>query len=150
MTEKIQRQKAIRLLLREQEIHTQEELAELLASRHDIHVTQVTLSRDLRDLDLVKSAQGYRELSSSATPQRASLDNILTEFVQDIQTAAALVVLRTTPGHASTVAVALDRAGREEVVGTIAGDDTIFIATRSNEVAAALAARLRRESGFAS
>ena len=111
-------------LIRSKAIHTQDELAHEL-KKLGITATQVTLSRDVRELGLVKTAEGYREMSAEELgPQ---LETLAGEFLQDVRNAQNLVVLKTSPGHANTVAVALDNAEWPEVVGTIAGDDTILV-----------------------
>ncbi|MBI1786259.1 MAG: arginine repressor [Acidobacteria bacterium] len=121
---KAYRQGQILKLIRSAPVHTQEELA---AGLHELGVaaTQVTLSRDIRELRLVKTPEGYREMSHEESgPQ---LPALAAEFLQDVRSAQNLVVLKTAPGHANSVAVALDNAEWPEVVGTIAGDDTILI-----------------------
>lgn len=120
------RQGQILNIIREKKVHTQEEIAAELKSR-GIQATQVTLSRDLRDLNLVKTPGGYREM----TPEEPAGDfaNLATEFVTDIRCAQNLLVLKTDPGHASPVAIALDQEAWPEVVGTLAGDDTVLVIT---------------------
>jgi len=111
-------------LIRSRNIHTQEELARELQSA-GIPATQVTLSRDIRDLRLIKTPEGYREmLAEEAGPSFATL---AAEFLHDIRIAQNLVVLKTSPGHANSVAVSLDAEEWPEVVGTLAGDDTILV-----------------------
>lgn len=111
-------------LIRARGIRTQEELAREL-QRAGIPATQVTLSRDIRELKLVKTSEGYREmLPEEAGP---SFEMLATEFLHDVRAAQNLVVLRTSPGHANSVAVALDNEEWPEVVGTLAGDDTILV-----------------------
>jgi transcriptional regulator of arginine metabolism len=118
------RQGQILKLIRSRAISTQEELARSLRDL-GIGATQVTLSRDIRDLRLVKTRQGYRETAEEeAGPQFAMLAS---EFLQDVRCAQNLVVLKTAPGHANSVAVALDGEEWPEVVGTIAGDDTVLV-----------------------
>ncbi len=120
------RQGQILKLIRSKNISTQEDLARELR-KLGLAATQVTLSRDIRELRLVKTPEGYREMSDSETgPQLASLAG---EFLQDVRSAQNLVVLKTAPGHASSVAVSLDNEEWAEVVGTIAGDDTILVVT---------------------
>jgi transcriptional regulator of arginine metabolism len=121
---KAYRQGQILRLIRSRAIHTQEELAQALR-RTGIRATQVTLSRDIRELGLVKTPQGYRQLAPS--PAGPSLAQLAAEFLRDVRTAKNLVVLKTSPGHANTVAVALDREEWPEIVGTVAGDDTILV-----------------------
>jgi transcriptional regulator of arginine metabolism len=117
-------------LIRSQPIRTQEEMAGAL-ERLGIEVTQVTLSRDLRELGLVKGPQGYREPDRAAlsTEEPDSLKRTLEEFVRDVKTAQNLVIIRTAAGNAQPVAAALDRQAWPEILGTVAGDDTVFAAT---------------------
>ena len=116
-------------LIRSQPIRTQEELAQAL-HRVGIEVTQVTLSRDVRELGLVKGPQGYREPERAAPPteEPSALKRALEDFVRDIRTAQNLVIIKTAAGNAQPVAVALDREAWPEILGTIAGDDTVFAA----------------------
>jgi transcriptional regulator of arginine metabolism len=111
-------------LIRSRNVRTQEELAQELKNV-GIPATQVTLSRDIRELRLVKTLEGYREmLPEEAGPQLAQLAG---EFLHDVRMAQNLIVLKTAPGHANTVAVALDAEEWPEIAGTIAGDDTILV-----------------------
>ena len=129
---KTYRQGQIVKLIRSAPIHTQDELAAELR-KLGIEATQVTLSRDLRELGLVKTPEGYREMEAGeSSPQVASLAG---EFLRDVRLAQNLVVLKTAPGHASSVAVALDDEEWPEVAGTIAGDDTILVITTDNKTA---------------
>jgi len=105
-------------------VFTQDELARALKSI-GIDATQVTLSRDIRELGLVKTAEGYRRIEHE-TPN-LQFATLAAEFLQDVRQAQNQVVLRTAPGHASSVAVALDDEEWPEIVGTIAGDDTILV-----------------------
>ena len=129
------RQGQILKLVRTHPVHTQEDLAKLLRSV-GIEATQVTLSRDVRDLRLIKTPEGYRQVESrsgrGAGPQ---FELLAGEFLQDVKCAQNLVVLKTAPGHASSVAVALDSEEWPEVVGTIAGDDTILVIAPDNTTA---------------
>lgn len=118
------RQGQILALIRDKQLYTQDELARELANL-GIQTTQVTLSRDIRELGLVKTAEGYRRFRPEAAGP--AIADVVSEYVLDIRVAQNLVVLRTSPGNASTVAVALDREPPEEVVGTIAGDDTVLV-----------------------
>jgi transcriptional regulator of arginine metabolism len=118
------RQGQILKLVRSKEIYTQEELAQELKAV-GIVATQVTLSRDLRDLRLVKTQEGYQEIAADETiPQ---LQALVRDFLRDARAAQNLVVLKTDPGYASPIAVALDNEGWDEVLGTIAGDDTVLV-----------------------
>lgn len=117
-------------ILRSHSITTQSDLREALAQR-GIHVTQATVSRDIEDLGIVKTRDGYHAPAApeAAAPPQPSLAVILKEFLREVRIASNLVVVRTHPGNAHSVAVALDSTGWPEVVGTVAGDDTIFLAT---------------------
>jgi transcriptional regulator of arginine metabolism len=130
------RQGQILNLIRSQSIRTQEELASAL-KKNGIDVTQVTLSRDVHELGLVKGPTGYRETApdGTRTAEVGTLQWMLEEFVLDVKTACNLVVLKTAPGNAQTVAAALDRQGWSQIVGTLAGDDTVFAATPDNKQA---------------
>ncbi|MBV9761568.1 MAG: ArgR family transcriptional regulator [Acidobacteriaceae bacterium] len=132
------RQGQILKILRAKSIFTQEELARAL-SELDIQATQVTLSRDMRELALVKTPEGYRQLP--AETGGPSLADVAEEYLQDIRVAQNLVVLRTSPGNANTLAIAIDREELEEVVGTVAGDDTVLVITQD----ASEAARFRQK-----
>ena len=122
------RQGQILNLIRNQRIHTQEELS-LALKKLGIDVTQVTLSRDMRELGLVKTPQGYREAQEAAAADErhaGALTRAIEEFVRDLQAAQNIVIIRTDPGNAQPVAFALDNGDWPEIVGTIAGDDTVL------------------------
>ncbi|MFZ9994234.1 MAG: arginine repressor [Steroidobacteraceae bacterium] len=136
------RRSAILRILRGSPVRRQAELVALL--RREGHtVTQSSISRDLRDLGVLKAAGRY--LPPTDEDSRTLDDfSALRQFVRGIDTAGDhLTVLRTTIGAAQSVAIALDKADWDEVAGTISGDDTIFIATRSSTGQRALVARLR-------
>lgn len=118
------RQGQILKLVRSKQINTQDDLANELKIL-GIAATQVTLSRDIRDLRLVKTREGYQETSTEEAGPQFSM--LASEFLHDVRCAQNLVVLKTAPGHANSVAVALDNEEWPEVVGTIAGDDTILV-----------------------
>ena len=122
-------------------IFTQEELARELKEA-GIAATQVTLSRDIRDLRLVKTREGYQEIEHEAPGPRFAV--LAAEFLQDVLLAQNLVVLKTSPGHANSVAVALDSEKWAEIVGTIAGDDTILVICPDLRTARTVHARLIR------
>ena len=128
-------------LIRGKSIHTQEELAQEL-HKLGITATQVTLSRDIRELRLAKTSDGYREILAEETgPQLAQL---AAEFLQDVRIAQNLVVLKTAPGHANSVAVALDAEKWPDIVGTLAGDDTILVIAPDNAIAETVRGKLLR------
>ncbi|REJ74604.1 MAG: arginine repressor [Acidobacteria bacterium] len=131
------RQEAILAIVRSRAIATQEELVDALAAR-DIQATQATVSRDVRQLGLVKVAaaggQRYvepREPAASLDPE--PLRGPFRRWVRAIEPAEALLVVRTPPGHANAVAIAIDQASLPQVSGTLAGDDTILLMVRSRE-----------------
>ncbi|HSU57935.1 MAG TPA: hypothetical protein VLI55_01375 [Bryobacteraceae bacterium] len=127
------RQGQILKIIHGKEIYTQDELARELAQL-GVPATQVTLSRDMRELGLVKTPEGYRQLPTERTgPDLADVAN---EYLLDIRVAQNLVVLRTSPGNANTLAIAIDREELDEIVGTVAGDDTVLVITPDNETAA--------------
>ncbi|MBI4165148.1 MAG: ArgR family transcriptional regulator [Acidobacteria bacterium] len=136
-------------ILRSEAVRTQEALRKKLA-RRGIVVTQATVSRDIEELGLVKRRSGYRlpdappDANAPAPPQPAATI-ILKEFVREVLQAAALVVVKTSPGNAHSVGVALDAGRWEEVVGTVAGDDTVFIATPSPRHAASVRKKILAE-----
>ena len=129
---KTYRQGQILKLIRSKKIFTQEELAQELKSQ-GIAATQVTLSRDIRDLRLVKTREGYQEMAPEE--KGPAFPILAAEFVLDVRSAQNLVVLKTAPGHANSVAVALDQEEWPEVVGTIAGDDTMLVITQDTATA---------------
>ncbi|MEA2447584.1 MAG: transcriptional regulator of arginine metabolism [Actinomycetota bacterium] len=136
-------------LLHEGSVASQQEIVDALHSTgHD--ATQATISRDLQELGAtkVRSNGGFVyklpddiPLSRGGDLMIRNLDKTLAEFAVGIHSAASLVVVSTPPGHASAVARAIDLTGLEDVLGTIAGDDTIFVATSGADVAAVLAER---------
>jgi transcriptional regulator of arginine metabolism len=126
------RQGQILKIIRGREIYTQEELARELG-QVGIQTTQVTLSRDMRELGLVKTPEGYRQLPTE--PGGPELRDVANEYLLDIRVAQNLVVLRTSPGNASPLALAVDREELPEVVGTVAGDDTVLVVTPDGDKA---------------
>lgn len=128
---KVFRQGQILQLIRAKSISTQEDLAAELA-RLGVEATQVTLSRDMRELGLVKAGDGYRELSVGAEKSAPEIGTLVAEFLYDVRIAQNLIVIKTTPGGANSLAVALDRSQWPEIVGTVAGDDTILVVTPDN------------------
>jgi transcriptional regulator of arginine metabolism len=127
------RQAQILRIVRAKGIFTQEELAREL-NEVGVHSTQVTLSRDIREIGLVKTAEGYRALASEK--RGPSLGSIMDEYAEDIRVAQNMVVIRTSPGSAGSLAIAIDREDLKEVVGTVAGDDTVLVVTPDSETAA--------------
>jgi transcriptional regulator of arginine metabolism len=142
------RHNAILEIIRSGEISSQEDLMHGLKARH-IEVSQSTLSRDIQELRLAKTAGVYpvvdSETSSKASDE--SIRRIIREFLIDVDVAKNIVVVKTGPGHASTVSQALDEAGWPEAIGTIAGENTIFIAVRSERDGKKLERRIREALG---
>jgi len=149
-------------VIRNTRVHAQVELADHLAL-HGINVTQATLSRDLEELGAVK-VRGANGASAYMIPEDgtaalrtaeaapARLVRLLRELLTGVDASGNLVVLRTPPGAAQFLASAIDRAALDDVVGTIAGDDTIMIVARdldphASQAGSQLAAKL---SGWAS
>lgn len=130
---KVFRQGQVLRVIRAKNIFTQDELARELAEV-GIQTTQVTLSRDMRELGLVKTPDGYRQITAENTG--TGLANAAEEYLQDVRVAQNLVVLKTPPGSASSLAVAIDDAEFPEVVGTVAGDDTVLVIAEDNAAAA--------------
>lgn len=143
-TPKPQRHHRILELVRREPLVTQEEMVRRLA-REGMRVTQATLSRDIKELGLVKSSDGYSapvEATDAAAPAHA-LARMLREFVIDVREAQNLLILKTTPGSAQPVAAALDAESWPELVGTLGGDDTILAVSPSNAACRALGKRIR-------
>jgi transcriptional regulator of arginine metabolism len=113
---KDERQRAILDLVRERAVHTQQELARALGER-GFTATQATVSRDVQELGLVRTGEGYR-------PGRPV--SAVSELVLSMTLVEPLMVIRTPPGTANLVARAIDLSGLEGVAGTVAGDDTIL------------------------
>ena len=137
------RQSQILKLIRSHSLHTQDEVARALRTLK-IPATQVTLSRDIRELGLVKTPAGYAEVGADAAtgsepgPDVAVLAR---EVLRDIRQAQNLLVLKTPPANANALAAALDHADWPEVTGTIAGDDTVLVVAPDVKTADALRAR---------
>jgi transcriptional regulator of arginine metabolism len=138
---KDRRQRAILTLVATRPVHSQEQLASLLEGQ-GFEATQATVSRDIKELGLVKvplkngDGDGYlfKYVVPSATVNYVSrLHRAVGELVSNIAHAVNLIVLRTPPGSAMLVASALDEAGWPEVLGTIGGDDTVVVIVRSVE-----------------
>ena len=137
-----ERRNAILRILRGGIVHRQSDLAQLLR-RDGFDVTQSSVSRDLRELGVLKASGRY--LVPPDEVSRANGDfGALAPFVRAIRAAgSSITVIKTSIGAAPSVAVAVDKAEWPEVVGTISGDDTIFVATNGEPAQAQLIARLR-------
>jgi len=144
---KARRQAALLELIEREAFHNQELLRRRLRHR-GFDATQATISRDIRDLGLVKrSGDGayQRPGVDTSDPETAltALERAAGEFLRRVDRVQQLVVIRTGVGQAQPLAIALDRAQLPESVGTIAGDDTILIIARGARGAAALVKRLK-------
>jgi transcriptional regulator of arginine metabolism len=139
------RQSAILEIVDRESVTSQEQLRERLRSR-GIDATQATLSRDVRDLGLIKRAAdgAYRRAGTelAAVHPEEECRTAVDDYLRRYDVVDQLVVLKTDAGQAQPLAVAIDRAGLAEVVGTIAGDDTILVICRSAPDAAGLSRRL--------
>jgi transcriptional regulator of arginine metabolism len=141
---KLSRHAAIRELLAEREIGSQDELRRALFRRGH-RVTQATLSRDIHELGLVKTSEGYKlPQGEEAELSLPSIERLIETFVYDVATAQNLVVIKTSAGSAQPVSAAIDAEEWEEVVGTIGGDDTILAIAPDAKSAEKLAQRLRK------
>lgn len=139
------RHEQILKLIRARSLHSQGELAEAL-QRGGLAATQVTLSRDLKELGVIKTPAGYAHVGPAAAPDAApaaELARILREFVRDLRPAQNLLLLKCDPGAAARVGVALDAARWGELAGSIAGDDTILLVCENQRRRLLLERRLR-------
>ncbi len=136
------RQKAILALLEQGPVASQEDLQRALQKR-GIRVGQATLSRDIRELGLVKAADGYAlpQGDGYSEPSLPPVSRLVREFVLDVKRAQNLLVIKTTVGSAQPVAAALDDEEWPGAVGSVAGDDTILIVCADKKAATRLAAR---------
>ena len=128
MPEKQKRRRLVRQLLREMVVSSQEQLAALLAER-GVTCTQATLSRDLRDMGVVRERgpDGFRYVMDTRTRYLAALREVVGMEIVDVRHNGSLVVLRTLAGRAQGVAAYLDEQKDPRVLGTVAGDDTVFV-----------------------
>lgn len=151
---KNQRQHLVAKLLSQHAIASQEQLVALLADE-GVTATQATVSRDLDDLGAIKVRAGAGEtvyaIPELPKDQRAPEDHLRRAFgdwVVEVASSGNLVVLRTPPGTANVVGSALDRSGMPEVIGTVAGDDTLFVVVAEGLTGAQVADQLRELAGL--
>lgn len=152
---KHQRQHRIARLISERALSSQGAIVELLGEE-GVEATQATVSRDLEDLGAVKvrvpggeTAYALPELPVQQVAPPEHLRRVLGEWVVDVAASANMVVCRTPPGCAHVVASALDRAGLETVLGTVAGDDTVLVVVAEGRDARAVADQLGSYAGLA-
>ncbi len=151
---KTQRQHRLVQLLEHQPVTSQAHLVELLAT-DGVAATQATVSRDLEDLGAIKvrgpEGEGIYAIPELPWERKAPDDHLrrmFSEWVQDVGSSGNLVVLRTPPGSAHVVASALDRADVADVLGTVAGDDTLFVVVAETSGGAKVARRLAELAGL--
>jgi transcriptional regulator of arginine metabolism len=138
------RQRAILELLERGPVPSQEDLQRIL-NRRGFDVGQATLSRDIRDLGLVKTSEGYAVAQGDSSSEAAlpPVSRLVREFVLSTRTAQNLLVIKTSVGSAQPVAAALDGEDWAEAVGTIAGDDTILMVCPDRPAAKRLEGRIQ-------
>ena len=153
MTTKQQRQHAIGQLLDRNQVTSQPQLVDLLVAQ-GISATQATVSRDLEELGAVKvrvpggeTVYAIPEMAPDRLAPETHLRRVMGEWVAEVTHSGNLVVVRTPPGCAHVVASALDRSGLPEVLGTVAGDDTMLVVAAESVGGAKLAAKLRELAG---
>lgn len=144
------RQEKILELIAKYEVETQDELMELLYGEGYV-VTQATVSRDIRDLDLIKVALpgGSYKYVASGVPKRVKtqagpLSQAVADTVISVTCAQNIVVLKTAAGMAQAVAIVIDRMPDSEIIGSVAGDDTIIVVVSNSETAVEVAAKLKK------
>jgi transcriptional regulator of arginine metabolism len=145
---KARRQQLIRRLVSTRHLHSQHELQELLREE-GFEATQATLSRDLAELGVLKGADGYRLPGSEvASAPISRLEQTLRRELLSVLSGGTTVVLKTPIGHGSVLAVELDAARIPGLLGSIAGDDTIFLAATGPAAARRIASQLARLAGL--
>ena len=138
MRKRQQRHDVIRDIIRAYNVKTQRDLADQLqAEGYDC--TQATISRDIMDMGLVKSREGFYVL-----PEEMRLQRMVSELVEEVHLAGNMVVVKTYSGGAAGVSAALDKANLKGALGTVAGDNTIMIATITPEAAQDVAGAINR------
>src|SRR5215475_12239484 len=139
---KLARQKTILEIVQQGPVASQEDLQRAL-HRRGCDVGQATLSRDIHELNLVKTGDGYARLQMTPVPEPAlpPVSRLVREFVLDVRPAQNLLVIKTAVGSAQPVCAALDGEEWPEAVGRVAGDDTILIVCSDKKAASRLAAR---------
>ena len=141
---KVKRQSKILELIRENDIETQEMLADLL-NKAGFNVTQATVSRDIRELKLTKATMQSGKQKYVATAKESSFvtERLNRDGIVSIDYAQNIVVIKTLVGMAMAVAAALDSMENSEIMGTIAGDDTIFCVVKNESKAVKLTENLK-------
>lgn len=141
MRKRVQRQEAIRAIVRRERVRTQRDLVEYL-KKEGYTCTQATVSRDISDMGLRKLPEGAYVLAEDVHLQR-----MVAELVESVVASQQLVLVKTTAGGGQGVAAALDAAALEEILGSIAGDDTILVVTANEEAAQQVVAGIEKFRG---
>jgi transcriptional regulator of arginine metabolism len=141
MRKRLERQEIIRRVVRRERIRTQRDLVERLAAFGHV-CTQATVSRDITEMALRKLPEGVYVLAEDLHLQR-----MISELVTSVVQSEKLVLVKASPGTAPGVAAALDAAGLEEVLGSIAGDDTVLVIARNEKDAATLVGSIQKYRG---
>jgi transcriptional regulator of arginine metabolism len=140
--QKTLRQGQILRLVTREAIDNQDRLCRRLREE-GMRVTQATVSRDVHELRLVKTDRGYQPLAVEAVPPAPALPRMARESIRNLRPAQNLLVIKTPPGGAQSLGAALDAEGWPEMVGTVAGDDTILIISPSTRQRLAVQKRLQ-------
>lgn len=136
MKEKQDRQRLIRQIVKDNKVASQEELSALL-EKQGLSVAQATLSRDIRELHIAKmhDERGYYyHLLHSEPVKPLQIDSSVSDSVASVEISGSMVVIKTRPGHAPMIASIIDEHHLPQVMGTLAGDDTIFLALRDGSI----------------
>ena len=147
---KNQRQEQLLQIIAEEAVETQEQLLERLQER-GIRSTQATISRDIKELHLIKEPVGQGRYRYAVSAHRTKLNfadrlrTIFREGVLSVDYAQNLVVIKTMPGLANGAAAAIDKLNIPEMLGTLAGDDTCFVVLKDTQSAASLCAEIREQ-----
>jgi len=140
--QKTLRQGQILKLVAREAIENQDDLCRRLRDE-GMRVTQATVSRDVHELKLVKTDRGYQVLAAQAAPAAPALPRMAREGIRDLRPAQNMLVIKTPPGGAQSLGAALDAEGWPEIVGTVAGDDTILVISGSTRQRLAAQKRLQ-------
>jgi transcriptional regulator of arginine metabolism len=149
---KTQRHAAILKIVRSERVASQEQLRELLKTE-GFDVTQATLSRDIRELGLAKvaapdGASHYAPPLETGSAIRPHLDQLLPAMLVSMDGVGPLLVVKTPAGSAQALGLAIDGAGWDEIIGTIAGDDAVLVITRSERARRSVQTRLKELAGL--
>lgn len=146
MVSKKARQGSILEVVRKDRVGSQEELS-ILLKRKGVEVTQSTLSRDIRELGVVKVRGQYQIAGDmNPAPAEAAVRRAFEQFVIHSDVSGNMIALKTSPGNAHSIGVVLDAAQWPEIMGTVAGDDTVFVLLRSSRLGKKVLGRIRELS----